>query len=188
MASRNRPSLLSLIPNLINALVPIGGVIFLAIGFSGLLVVGFGSIFSKDFISGDGAGVVYTSERCADYFRFHPEAKDCYSAATAHHYDEVVDIRGGIGAVGSMVLIAYYGLRRRFKWASDTRVIPRGFSSTVAASLFGAAAFLLLGIFAVRAGFGNTTGVGVLLASGLVSAVAFLAYATQLSRDLLRAG
>ncbi len=186
MASRNRPSLLSLIPNLIYVLAPIGGVIFLAIGFSGLLIVGFGSVFGKDFISGDGADVVYTSERCADYFRFHPEDKDCYSAATAHHYDEVVNIRGGIGVLGAMVLIAYYGLRHRFKWASDTRVIPRGFSSTVAASLFGAAAFLLLGIFAMKAGFENTTGVGVLLAGGLVSVFAFLAYATQLSRDLLR--
>ncbi|MDP6452053.1 MAG: hypothetical protein QF898_01995 [SAR202 cluster bacterium] len=186
MASQNHPSLLSLIPSLIHALVPIGGVIFLAIGFSGLLVVGFGSVFGKDFISGERADVVYTSERCADYFEFHPEAQDCRSAATAHHYDEVVDIRGGIGVLGAIVLIAYYGLRRRLKWASDSKLIPKGFSSTVAASLCGAAALLLLGVFAMQAGFGNTSGAGVLLSGGLVSAVAFLAYATQLSRDLLR--
>ena len=186
MNSQSRPSLLSLVPNLVNALVPIAGVIFLAIGFSGLLVVGFGSVFGKDFISGDPVGVVYTTERCADYFEFHPEAQDCRSAATAHHYDEVVDTRGGVGVMGAMILVAYYVFRRRFRWLSETGVIPRGFSSTVGASLFGAAAFLLLGLFAMQAGFGSTSGVGVLLSGGLVSAVAFLAYATQLSRDLLR--
>lgn len=186
VVSQIRPSVFSLIPNVINSLLPIGGAIFLAIGFSALLVVGFGSVFGKDFISGDRADVVYTSERCADYFEFHPEAKDCQSAATAHHYDEVVDIRGGIGVLGAMILIVFYGLRRRFKSLSDVKLMPRGFSSTVGASLFGAAAFLLLGIFAMQAGFEGTSGVGVLLSGGLVSAVAFMAYATQLSRDLLR--
>ena len=80
-------------------------------------------------------------------------------------------------------------VRSRFQWSGSeqtTKLIPKGFSSTVAASLCGAAALLLLGVFAMQAGFGNTSGAGVLLSGGLVSAVAFLAYATQLSRDLLR--
>ncbi|MCH7801253.1 MAG: hypothetical protein IIC24_06880 [Chloroflexi bacterium] len=187
MNSKSRPSLLSLAPHLINSLVPIAGVIFLAIGFSGLLVVGFGSAFGKDFISGDQAGVSYSSERCAAFFGFHPEAQDCMSAATAHHYDEVVNTRGGVGVLGAMILVAYYILRRRLGWLSNAGVFPRLFSSTVGATLFGAASFLLLGLFAAQAGFNGTSGVGVLLSGGLVSVVAFLAYGTRLSRDLLTA-
>jgi hypothetical protein len=49
MDSQSRPSVFSLILDVINSLVPIGGVIFLAIGFSALLVVGFGSVFGSTF-------------------------------------------------------------------------------------------------------------------------------------------
>jgi len=186
MNPQSRPSLRSLVPNLINSLVPIAGVIFLAIGFSALLVVGFGSVFGKEFISGDPEDVSYSSERCADFFGFHPEAQDCMSAATAHHYDEVVDVRGGVGVLGAMILVAYYILRRRLRWLSNAGTFPGVFSLTVGATLFGAASFLLLGLFATQAGFNGTSGVGVLLSGGLVSVVAFLAYASRLSRDLLR--
>lgn len=188
MNPRCRPSLLSLMVEVINALVPVSGVVFLAMGFSGLLAVGLGSVFGRDFIAGDREGVAYTGERCADFFGFHPEARDCISAATAHHYDEVVDTRAAVGVLGAVVLTAHYGLRRWSGWPPDSQVIPRGFSSTVGASLFGAASLLLLGVSAIQVWSGSTSGVGAPLSGGLVSAVALLAYATQLSRELTRNG
>ncbi len=93
----------------ITELVIIG---FLTIGLSGVLSFGLSRAFGQDFVAGDLAGVSYSTARCADFFSFHPEAGSCGEAATAHHLDEVVDMRLGAGLIGLLGLVPLFASRR----------------------------------------------------------------------------
>ena len=72
----------------------------------------------------------------------------------------------------------------RYRWFAGAGALPRGFTSTVGASLFGAAAILQLGLFVMEAAFGGVSGTGALLSGGLVSLAVLAGYAARLTRDL----
>lgn len=155
-------------------LVAIG---FIAIGLSGVLSLAIGSLAGKDFIAGDLPGVTYTAERCNDFFGFHPEAGDCATAATAHHYDEVVYQRLDVGIVGLMALVAYFAMRRLRR----PRYMPSTFAPTIGAAVFSlaGAGFTLMSIGQTVTG--GSDGAGAFLSAGLVS----LAIAAVFSLRLL---
>ena len=136
----------------------------LAVGLSGVFSFGLAEAFGKDFVAGDREGVVYSIERCADFFDFHPEAVSCNEAAAAHHFDEVLDSRLGAGLLGLVGMLAFFGLRRVF----PHRQLPRGPFLTACAAVFGVAAvgFLLLGTGQLLTG---TAGSGADLTAGIAS-------------------
>src|SRR5947207_2842912 len=82
-----------ILSRLVLSLALVGCIGFIAIGTSGLLAELFGRVFGEDFVAGDGPGVTYTAERCADFLRYFPNAVSCNAAAAAHHYGEVVEYR-----------------------------------------------------------------------------------------------
>lgn len=158
------------------------------IGLSGLVSVGLGTVFGKSFIAGDAPGVTYTAARCAEYLSFHPEARSCAAAATAHHFDEVVGYRQDLGVLGLIGIVVLLVLRRRGflgRWLG-LGPLPRSFPPTVSTALFGVTAAGLTGLAVMSIAFGVTNGAGSLLSDGLVSATAFALSATWLVGSVRR--
>jgi HAAS len=149
---------------------------FIAIGLSGVLALGIGAVTGKGFIAGDLPGVTYTAERCGDFFRFHPEATDCATAATAHHYDEIVFQRIDVGVLGLLALLAYFGARR---WRRPRRM-PSVFAPTIGAAVFGLAGcgFTLMAVGQTVTG--GSDGAGAFVSSGIVSLVIAVAFGLRL--------
>ena len=167
---------------LVSSAAVLGGIGLLAIGVSGLVAGLLGLAFGKPFVSGDGPGVTYTSQRCADFLEYHPEAGSCSAAAVAHHFDEVVFYRLYAGVLGLLAL-AGLGLllrvpRLRALWAPRADLV-----AVVGAGAFGAAALVLggAGVMEVVRGIG---GAGQLVSAGLVAAVALAAFLPLLWRSL----
>jgi hypothetical protein len=163
-------------------LVLVVGIALLAIGASGVVAAGLGSAFGKDFVAGDGPGVTYTPERCADFFEDHPAAVDCTAAAVAYHYDQVVYSRLDAGAVGAVILAAWAMIRRRYPFGAGFAVLPAGFTPTVGTALFGAAGLVLGGLGLSGLLAADTNGAGSHLSSGMVA----LAVATAFGWWMLR--
>jgi len=176
---------------LVLALALLAGVGLVGVGVSGALAGGMGAASGKDFVSGDVAGVTYTPARCADYLEYHPEAGTCGRAATAHHFDEIVQYRLAAGILGLLVLGGLFLVRR---WPRLARVIPMGggvgllpdgFVATTGAAVFGCAAGVLIvgGLAQVGGGSG---GAGASLSGGIVAAAFAAAFAVGLFRALAR--
>lgn len=163
---RNTPlASLPFIEALGTSLLGLAAIGFISIGLSGVLALGIGAVAGKDFIAGDLPGVTYTPQRCGDFLRFHPEAGNCATAATAHHYDEVVYQRLDVGILGLMALAAYFAARRLRR----PRRMPSAFTPTIGAAVFGLAGcgFTLMAIGQTITG--GSDGAGGLLSAGLVS-------------------
>lgn len=166
-----------LIFHLIVSLGLLFGVGLVAVGASGVLAAGLGAAFGTAFVSGDPPGRTYSPQRCDDFLRFHPESRDCASAATAHHFDEVVQYRVTAGVLGALVVGAVLLVRRGFRDILRERVLPDTFSATVGSSLFGLATVGTLGGSLLRIAFGQPSGAGSFLSGGIVSLVMFAWYA-----------
>jgi hypothetical protein len=131
-------------------------------------------VFGRDFVAGDASGVTYTPARCADYFEYDPNAKDCIDAAIRHHFGEIVDYRVLAGVLGLIGLGGVYVLRRR---SGSRSLLPAAFGPTVGASVFGVAALGLL----LMSG-GSSGQMGASLSGAIVSAGVAAAYGLRLSR------
>jgi hypothetical protein len=177
----------SLMLQLVLALGLLAGAGMVAIGISGGMAQAMGTLFGQRFVAADINGITYTPVRCAEYRALEPNAGDCASAATAHHFGEVVQYRLAVGVLGLLVLSAYAVIRRRYRYLSGVRVLPDGFTATAGAAVFGlAAALLVLQGLGVLASSG--TGAGGSLSGGIVSAVAFLVCLVPLVRTLRNGG
>lgn len=167
------------------ALMLVGSFIFIGIGLSGVAAAAGAAIYGPGFIAGDPPGVVYTAERCADFFEFHPEAGTCQEAAIAHHLDETVGYRLSTGVLGVLALAGWWSLktilgRRRF----GPPTIPPLFVPVSTLILF-TAAFILLGglgtMILVSSGLGS--GAGAFISAAAVSLVAAIGFGTWVLRS-----
>jgi hypothetical protein len=164
----NRHASFRLLPFSEAVAIPLLGLLaagLLAIGLSGVLAFAIGQATGKDFIAGDLPGVTYTAERCTDFFEYHAEAPNCATAATAHHYDEVVYQRLDAGILGLIMLAAYFAALR----LRHPSRLPRLFAPTI-----GAAVFVLAGCGFTLMALGPTVtgesdGAGAFLSAGIVS-------------------
>lgn len=170
---------------LVLSLTLLGGVGFAAVGASGAVAGVMGVVFGKSFVAGDMPGVTYTPSRCADFRRFHPDAPTCQAAATAHHFDEVVQYRLAAGVLGGLVLGGYLVVRRRWRWALRDVVLPEGFVATIGSAVFGVAGVLLVvqGLGEV-AMIGRSSGGGQFLSGGMVALAVAGGFAVALLRTL----
>lgn len=189
-----RPGRLLPVPvlsQLVLALALLAGVGLVGVGVSGALAGGMGAAFGNDFVSGDVAGVTYTPARCADYLEYHPEAGTCARAATAHHFDEVVEYRLAAGILGLLVLGGLCLVRRSPRLArvvpmgEGVGLLPDGFVATTGAAVFGCAAGVLIVSGLAQVG-GGSGGAGDYLSGGIVAAVIAAAFAVDLFRALAR--
>ena len=175
------PTLASLAESL--AFLAVVGLLSIALS-AGVAVV-FGSVFGKSFVSGDAPGVTYTAARCADFREYHPEAKSCAGAATAHHYDEVVGYRLDAGVLGVLALIGFAIIRRMNRRRyGRARALPDGFTGTIGTALFGLAAAGLLGLSVLSMAFGNSNGAGDFLSGGVVALLVFIGFGVGLLKTL----
>jgi len=143
IAFRRLPQLPALL-SLGLALTRLAGLGLVAIGISGGIAFAAGTLFGKDFVSGDRAGVTYTPDRCAELLEYYP-GRSCEEAATAHHFDEMVTIRPAAGLLGLLVL----GAERLLVPGSMRRKappLPPGIIEAAGATAFGLAAGGLLGL------------------------------------------
>ncbi len=176
---------------LLLAFALLAGIGLAGIGASGALAGVMGTAFGRDFVAGDVSGVTYTPARCADYFEYHPEARSCEAAATAHHYDETVEYRLAAGVLGLVVLAGLFVVRRSrvvgrlVPLGDGVGLLPDGFVATVGAAVFGCAAGALLvsGLAQLPGGGG---GAGADLSGGIVAAVIAVVFAGGVFRVLSR--
>jgi hypothetical protein len=155
----------------------VGAVGALTIGLSGIVAALFGTYFGAGFVAGDGVGVTYTADRCADYFEYVPNAASCAEAAAVHHLGEVEDSRLTMGVLGLLALLAFFAARRFLRLRGPAWT-PRWSSvAVVLLALFAVAAATLGGLSAMELAFGQTSGVGGDLAAGIVAGVAALVVA-----------
>ena len=170
---------------LAESLALLAAVGLLAIGVSAGVAALFGKAFGKSFVAGDAPDVTYTAARCADLREYHPEAKTCEAAATAHHYDEAVGYRLDAGVLGVLALGGFAIIRRANRRRSgSSRALPDGFTSTIGTAVFGLAAAGLLGSSLMSIVFGNSKGAGDLLSGGVVAFPVFVAFGVSLLRIL----
>ena len=155
-----------------------------AIGVSGAVAFGLGSAFGRSFVAGDPPGVTYSKARCADYFEYAPGSRTCEQAATAHHFGETVDYRLVAGVPGLLGLAGLLLIRRRAPAARGA--LPEGFEATIGATVFGAAALLLLGSSLAQIAGGQRAGAGSFLSGGIVALGPAGVYSLSLYRTLLR--
>jgi hypothetical protein len=178
----NRQNQLSLLPRLEAITVPLLSLLavgLIAIGASGLLAFGISTIAGKEYVAGDQPGVTYTAARCTDFLEYHPEAPDCATAATRHHFDEVVAYRIAAGILGLAALAAYFVARRVLKPSR----LPGLFAPTIGTTLFGLAG---AGFTVVALGqtLTDSNGAGSYLSAGLVAGLVALIYAMKLIPQL----
>ncbi len=184
---------LPVLSQLVLALALLAGVGLAGIGVSGALAGGMGAAFGKDFVAGDVSGVTYTPARCADYLGYHPEAGTCGRAATAHHFDEVVEYRAAAGVLGVLALSGLFVFRRSRRLAryiplgDGVGLLPEGFIATVGTAVFGCAAGVLVVGSLGQVGRGSG-GAGDTLSGGIVSAMIAATFAASLFRTLSRRG
>jgi hypothetical protein len=170
------------------ALTRVGAFVLISIGISGIFAAVAASAFGPDFIAGDSPGVVYSPERCADFFEFHPDAATCADAAVAHHLDETIGYRISAGILGLVVLFGWWLLRRLTRESIGPRTIPSVFEPIAATSLFAAATILLGGFGLMQlASSGSQTGAGSLITAAIVSLLALIIFSSWMFRDLRQA-
>ena len=185
-AGAGRRMSLPVLSQAVLSLMLVAGIGLVGIGVSGAVAGGMGAVFGKSFVAADTNGVTYTAARCADFREYHPEATTCAAAATAHHFDEIVNYRLAAGILGAAVLIGWWFVRRR-RWASPEAAgaLPDGFAAIVGASLFGVAAagllFLSLGQIVIG---GDSSGAGQYLSGGVVAAVIAACFVVGVQRTL----
>lgn len=155
----------------------LGALGLLAVGASGLLAELAGRLFGAHLVAGDGPGVTYTAQRCADLLRLVPDAPTCARAAELHHWGEVVQYRVAAGLLGLLALALYALARRVGPLRAPGWRPPAAPLALVAVALFGLAAAALTLPDLARAAAGDPAGIGADLSAGLVALVAAAAAA-----------
>ena len=163
-------------------LLGLGAVAAIGIGASGVLAWALGLIGGKSFVAGDPADVTYTPARCRELLEYAPHARSCEQAAAEHHFGEIVAGRLAAGGAGVLLLLLLAGLWRRRPLGAP--LLPRSFAPTVATSLAGVAAALLVADGVGRVAFEDGRGAGGLLSGGAVALLLAAGYGRSLYRAL----
>ncbi len=156
----------------------------LAIGLSGLLAWGLGSLLSPAFVAGDAPGVTYTAARCAELSEYASAAATCRDAAAEHHFGEVVQYRVAAGVLGLLAAGAYLWLRRRTPVRADA--VFDALEGGVGAAMFGIAGLGLLALGLGQLALGGEAGAGMFLSACAVALPIAILYAARLFATLGR--
>ena len=79
----------------------------LAMGVTGIIFIGIRYRLGDAALAADADRAPLSAERCNDLLAQYPEQPDCYSAETAHHADEALQVRFGAAALGVLALAGF---------------------------------------------------------------------------------
>jgi len=156
----------------------------IVVGLSGLIVIGLANTWGKSFIAGDKPGVVYTAERCSEFFQLigrDNQDMSCTAAAVTHHYDEEVGSRLSIGVLGIIGLALWTVFVRKMKAPR----LPRIVWTAAFLAVSGMLAIVGLGLGVMPVLFGFTNGAGDMLSIGLAFGASTLVFAIIFWRESL---
>jgi hypothetical protein len=180
-ATRHAEPIRPVIVELVFAAVRVGAIGLVAIGVSGVIAWGMGTVAGKAFVAGDPPGVTYSAARCRDFLEYVPHASSCVQAATTHHFGEVVWDRIAVGIFGGLVIATEAWARRR---RQHRELQPETFIPTVAAAVFGLAGLWLIGQGIDAAVLKLDGGAGEYLSGGVVSLAVGMWFAIPVIRAL----
>jgi hypothetical protein len=175
-----------MIRQLVLAALLLGGIGLVAVGVSGGLAAGMGAVGGKRFVSGDVPGMTYTPARCAYFLEYYAKEGTCAKAATAHHFDEVVQYRVAAGVLGLLVLGTWQFARRRRRSLIEVGLLPDAFVATAGVTVFAAGAGMMMVQGMGQVSAGTTAGLGDYLSGAIVAAVVAVGFAFSLMRTLGR--
>src|SRR4029450_10182788 len=105
------------------------------------------------FVAGDPPDVLYTADRCAEYFEYDPTAATCGDAAAFHHWGEVVEGRVAVGVLGLLAL-GSWRVARRSRLHGPRWRMPTGFVAAALALMLGTAGAAMTGLSVMAMLFG----------------------------------
>jgi hypothetical protein len=156
---RTRPSWISLVRQVMSTGVLLGAVGAIAVGMSGLVAGAFWAIGGQSAVVAVAPGQRLSSADCARWLAADPTARSCRGAALSDWAWETVAYRVALGVLGCLALGLYLALRRRTAPMGGWYGLPQPVASTIAVTLFAAAAAWTIGMgidtLAVDSGRGN---------------------------------
>ncbi len=165
----------------------LGSAGLLAVGASGLVAAAMNVIFGRSFVAAVAPGTRLPAASCRYWLSNWPSAHSCAQAYMLESSSDAVSLRVAAGLLG-LLLLGGYGLARRRGWSPG--VLPDGFASTIAVSLFGVAGLGLAWLAVMHGGglvaVGGITGPGWYLSGAVVALAMAVGYGLKLHRSLLR--
>lgn len=149
----------------------LAGIGLIAVGISGLVVLGMNLAFGRAFTGQAPAGVSFPKASCAYWMSLWPAAHTCATAHMLEASSDAVVLRVGAGLMGAALLALYgivrVGQRRRGR---GPVVVLSGYFPLLAAGVFGAGALGLA--LAGLTGVAITQGPGTYVSGAIVAAAA----------------
>ncbi len=164
----------------------LGAAAAVSIGVAGALSWPIGRLFGADLIAADAPNEVLPAARCRYLLEYYPHAVGCQAASVAHHAEEVVRNGVAMGVLGAFALVAFAVARRGGRLARFAVTPPIGVLAAVGATMFGAAAAVLIESGASRLHSGIRSGAGFSVVGGIASLPALVVFAVLLLADLRR--
>lgn len=164
--------------------LPLVGVIFVAIGVSGVLAAVLGATLGHEYVVELLREVAVTPERCVELMRLEPEAASCAAALSEHKYEELISFRFLAGVLGALMIVVHFFITRKWTRAGNHPVREVGTGPALGLGAF-AAATLLMALIAFASGnFSGNNAPGEWLSATAVSAAFSIAYFILLVRNL----
>jgi hypothetical protein len=141
----------TVVARLIGGVWLLGAIALMCVGLSGVLAAGAGALWGHSAIADDTPATTYSPARCAYLLEYYPQPDgSCRAASIAHHYQEAIHYRLAAGVAGGVALAGWFLVRRsrsrRLAWLTAlTRTPPPLVTATLAASISGLAALVLIG-------------------------------------------
>lgn len=160
----------------------VGGVALVAIGLSGGIAWALARLRGGSFVTAPFPPGSYTRADCARWLAGDPAAHSCLSAMTADHVGDIVLSSAAAGVLGVLMLLAFWGLRRRWQDRATLTALPAGSTEAAGAVLAGLVALATLGVGVNMEMVRRGVGAGQPFSLAAAAAVAAAFFALRLGR------
>jgi hypothetical protein len=162
-------------------------ILFLTVAASGLVALAMDLVLGRRFVGGNPAAATLTVSQCHYWLSIWPSAHTCPQAAMLEASSDAVSLRLAATIPGLLLMVGYFLVRQyQRRHGRERDVLPDGFVSTVAASLFGAMAAGLAGLSVTQVNSATLGGPGQYLSGALAALAVAVAFVPALRRTLLR--
>ncbi|MFP6593349.1 MAG: permease prefix domain 1-containing protein [Dehalococcoidia bacterium] len=169
-----RERIISASASLARYCVLLAGIVFVAIGVSGVIAFVLGETVGISFVADPVVAGSVSDDRCVDFFGFHPEVATCEEAALLHHYDELIGYRLAAGALGLLAIAVAWATGVRGPVVRRLIALPPTILPAMVAGLFAVTTFLALFIAVMEGAFVGSDGSGEMLSNALTGMIFFV--------------